>query len=307
MRFSRGLGLAFATFFGLAAWITACGGSDGSSSDLVEPDASAEAQPPPPPPSAADSGADSAPPATCDAKTTTACAPRKCDPNLGCVQCAIDTDCTAAGADPFCILGRCEACRTNADCGVAAPACFPADHRCHRSCTGDAAVTCPNDLPICDATTGACVGCKTNTDCPATAPICEPATKTCGECAASSDCPAAKPRCDLTAFVCVQCVTSVDCPAGQACNAAGRCVVACTSDTQCSTPTPKCNTTVGSCVECLANPDCTNASTSKCDPLRDRCVQCLVNADCDADAATPFCADANGQKNVCVQCKKDQD
>jgi hypothetical protein len=62
--------------------------------------------------------------ALCGPNGTNQCGPtRQCDPTLGCVECSMDTDCSASAK--FCIRGSCEACRDNFDCGVAAPACFP--------------------------------------------------------------------------------------------------------------------------------------------------------------------------------------
>ncbi|MEA2750392.1 MAG: hypothetical protein QOI41_4535, partial [Myxococcales bacterium] len=169
----------------IAAWIAACG-SDGSpidpgssagdgGNDGTTTNEGAAGD------SASDTlGPDALAPTACDMASAKTCAPRKCDATLGCVTCTADTDCT--GADKFCVRGSCEACRSNADCGVAAPACSPVDNRCHLSCTGDAAVTCAGDTPSCDTATGACVGCLTAANCPATAPLCEPTTKTCVQC-----------------------------------------------------------------------------------------------------------------------------
>ncbi len=254
----------------------------------------------------------------CDTAAANACTgTRKCDPALGCVECVADTDCTAAGRDPFCILGRCEACRTNTDCGVAAPACWPSDHRCHASCLVDAGAggarcgqQSANNLPICDPATGACIGCTAATDCPATAPICEPNTKTCVACAANTDCPAARPRCSIPSFRCVACLVNADCAAGQICNGENQCVAGCTDNTQCTNAeAPKCNTTTGRCVQCQGAGDCTGvANRPLCVTNGDRagrCVQCTNNADCtDGGAAgTPFC----GNNNTCVQCLRRQD
>lgn len=249
----------------------------------------------------------------CDPGAATACgAGRKCDPALGCVECAADGDCAAAGKDPFCILGRCEACRTNTDCGVAAPVCFPSDHRCHASCLVDGGSRCGQQsaekLPLCDQTTGACVGCLAPTDCPATAPICEPTTKTCVSCTKNTDCPVARPKCEVPRFECVQCLVNTDCPQGQACDNENRCVPSCTADTQCTgANAPKCNTTTGRCQQCLGPADCTSVPNR---PLcgtgggdrAGRCVQCNTNTDC-GDGGTPFC----GKDSTCVQCLKKTD
>src|SRR5262249_51076127 len=137
-------------------------------------------------------------PALCDTASATACSGqgRKCNPALGCVECIADTDCATGGRDPFCVRGRCEACRTNADCGVAAPICYPGDHRCHVSCAIDGGARCGLATPHCDTATGACVGCLAPTDCPPPAPLCESTTKACVVCEKNSDCPATRPKCD---------------------------------------------------------------------------------------------------------------
>jgi Cys-rich repeat protein len=293
----------------IAGWIAACGGSDGSAVDAIPTDdAGNDGTTTMTPEGAAGDAvaADAAKPipTTCDPTTAAACGTRKCDVDLGCVQCTSDPDCPAT--DPFCIRGRCEACRTNADCGAAAPACSPVDNRCHLSCTGDAAVACQpgKGAPLCDQTTGACVGCLTAANCPATAPLCESTTKTCVQCTTNTDCPAARPRCFLGDFTCVECATSADCTGGKVCDPRERrCVLLCTSDTQCGGNTPKCDVASGACVQCLAKADCTGTPTTPvCDTSRDRCVQCVVPADCPVDAGTPFCVD-----DRCAQCKDTKD
>lgn len=285
--------------------VVACGSSgDAGNTDLVvpPPDATTEAAPPL---QDSGSGADANNSGgACDTASAAACGGRKCDTKLGCVECATDGECAAAGKDPFCILGRCEACRTNTDCGVAAPVCYPDDHQCHRSCVGDAAVSCQGNTPLCNATTGACVGCNVATDCPATSPICEPITSQCVACTLDSNCPAAKPKCDARRFECVACVVSADCAAGQICNGDNRCITKCTGDGQCTDPQrPKCNLTTGACAECLDATQCTGTPTRPiCDTNRGgRCVECVVNAEC-GDGGTPFCKDSQ-----CVQCKNDND
>lgn len=285
----------------VAGWIAACGGSDSTPETAPVPDGGLESTTPTPKAST-DAAADGSLPGACDTTATAACGPRKCDANLGCVQCVTDPDCT--GADKFCVRGRCEACRTNTDCGVAAPVCAPGDNRCHLSCLGDAATTCNGDTPICDATSGACVGCQTAATCPAGAPLCEPTTKTCVECTTNSQCPAAKPRCFLGDFTCVECATNADCTGGKVCDPRERrCVATCANDTQCAAPTPKCNTTAASCVQCLATPDCAAVPNRPlCNTQRDRCVECISATDCNADAGTPIC-----DNDRCVQCKDDKD
>lgn len=286
----------------IAGWIAACG-SDGGSGDLTTgADAGSDVTNTPTPEASTDGARDAAPPTVCDTTATATCAPRKCDPNLGCVECAVDPDCT--GADKFCVRGRCEACRANKDCGVAAPVCAPGDNRCHLSCVGDAAVTCQGNAPTCDTTTGACVGCLTGATCPAGSPLCEPTTKTCVECTTNAECPATRPRCFLADFKCVECASNADCAGGKVCDPVERrCVATCSSNAQCSAPTPVCDTTASSCVQCLVKADCAGIPTRPlCNTQRDRCVQCITATDCNADAGTPFC-----DNDRCAQCKDDKD
>lgn len=292
----------------IAAWIAACG-SDGSAVDAIPGGDAGNDGPTTDFDAAGDTSTSDAPvtdaiaPTACDMASTAVCAPRKCDPNLGCVACTTDPDCT--GVNKFCVRGSCEACRTNTDCGVAAPVCSPVDNRCHLSCIGDAAVTCAGDTPQCDTTTGACVGCLTAANCPAQAPLCEPTTKTCVQCTTNSECPATRPHCFLGDFTCVECATTADCTGGKVCDPRERrCVVVCTSDMQCGGNTPKCDTATGACVQCLAMADCsTHPTTPLCNTMRgDRCVQCITGADCNADAGTPLC-----DQDRCVQCRDNKD
>ena len=286
----------------VAAWIAACGGSDSTPETAPVPDGGTDGTT-----SNQEASTDGATdgavaPSACDTQAAALCGARKCDVNLGCVQCVANTDCT--GQDKFCVRGRCEACATHADCGVAAPVCSPVDNRCHVSCVGDGAAPCKGDTPICDTASGACVGCQTAATCPAGAPLCEPTTKTCVQCTVNSECPAAKPRCFLGDFTCVECSTSADCAGGKVCDPREkRCIATCANDTQCAAPTPKCNTTAASCVQCLATPDCAGvANRPLCDTTKDRCVECISATDCNADAGTPIC-----DNDRCVQCKDDKD
>jgi hypothetical protein len=294
----------------IGAWIAACGsdgsavdpipsGDGGSETSTIDTDAARDASS-----SATDApGLDGNVPLACDMASSAVCAPRKCDANLGCVACTGNVDCT--GVNKFCVRGSCEACRTNTDCGVAAPVCSPVDNRCHLSCLSDAAVTCVGQTPTCDTTTGACVGCVTGATCPADAPLCEPTTKTCVQCTANSECPATKPHCFAGNFTCVECATTADCTGGKVCDPFDhRCTVICTGDAQCGGNTPKCDTATGACVQCLTKPDCAGTpATPLCDINRgDRCVHCIAAADCNADAGTPIC-----DKDRCVQCKDNKD
>ena len=164
--------------------------------------------------------------------------------------------------------------------------------------------SCKGDTPICDTTSGACVGCQTAATCPAGAPLCEPTTKTCVECTTNAQCPATRPHCFLGDFTCVECATSADCAGGKVCDPRERrCVATCTTDTQCTAPTPKCNTTTASCVQCLAMADCAGVAGPAALQHAARPLRPVPHAtDCNADAGTPIC-----DNDRCVQCKDDKD
>lgn len=225
---------------------------------------------------------------------------RTCDPTLGCVECTTDLNC--GGANKFCVLGRCEACRSNADCGTAAPACWPKDHQCHPACTGPG--DCSGDTPICNTNTGACVGCNVAADCNGVngKPVCNPTTQQCVECATSANCPASAPQCNGRGN-CIQCFSNADCGGTTPiCDVGeGKCRAGCTSDLACGGSTPKCDIARSRCVQCLGPAECSGGTTPLCDTDKGRCTACLTNANC--VAPTAFCKDAA----QCVQCLKDPD
>ena len=111
MRFR--FGLVIGAFLTGSCLIAACGSSDNTTS--IPDDAGAGDATMAETSASGDGGADGAlASGPCTAAVAAACGTRKCDVTLGCVQCLANTDCPAA--DPFCIRGTCEACRTNADC-----------------------------------------------------------------------------------------------------------------------------------------------------------------------------------------------
>ena len=85
---------------------------------------------------------------------------------------------------------------------------------------------CPDHTrPICDTTTGACIGCTQASDCGAAAPFCTTAG-ICVQCEVKTDCKmAAFPFCSPDGQ-CVECLgggpASQGCPAGQNCHG-GQC------------------------------------------------------------------------------------
>ncbi len=131
-----------------------------------------------------------------------------CDPALGCVECSSDANCPAG--KPRCVRGSCEVCTQNADCPATSPTCFPDDHKCHGACTS---TTCSGETALCNAITGACVGCNSNADCadPET-PLCDPVTSQCVTCLSNANCGSKTPLCYVRQGKCVACLTNADCP-----------------------------------------------------------------------------------------------
>jgi hypothetical protein len=240
-----------------------------------------------------------------------------CTENLGCVECFNDSDCGAAS--PFCVLGRCEQCRTSADCNTG-QVCQPDENRCDVPCTANG--DCPGDTPTCHVPTGTCVECLMNSECPADEPICDPNRAQCGECITNADCGAAEPICNLQNGNCEQCLVNEHCPGGSICTGDHNCRAICTSNADCTMAgRPLCDSTSGSCVECLGNADCgaaepicnSGGSCAVCiqntdckDPTRpvcrngSECVACMENIDC-KDPLLPVC-----KNEVCVECDNDE-
>ncbi len=223
------------------------------------------------------------------------CGSRQCDPTLGCVDCTSDAQC--GGGSKFCITGKCESCRTNVDCGVSAPACWPNDHTCHASCAAPGAQACPGDAKLCDTATGQCLGCRTMTDCSPPDAICSAVTAQCVQCAVNKDCPASAPTC-LATGRCAQCLSNTDCSGSTPiCDLQElKCRSGCTSDATCAAPTAHCNIAHNACVQCNTGADCA-APAPLCN-LDGACTACLVDKDCMGTPATPYCRDAQ----ACVQC-----
>lgn len=201
---------------------------------------------------------------------------RLCDTVLGCVECRADSDCPAV--EPFCVFGSCRECADSGDCGTG-KACWPKDHTCQPACTGNS--DCPNDEPICDQATGACVmECAKDSDCGAAQPFCAPNGE-CGECANNSHCGAAAPFCDPKDGECHECIVDGQCGSNEACND-HHCVFAgpCTQNADCGGDFPACDLATGDCVECVVDADCDNQNRPFCVPGH-TCEECAVDTDCD--------------------------
>ncbi len=226
-------------------------------------------------------------------------------PNVpaGCVQCISDGDCPTK-ATPKCVSNACVQCVTSMDCGQGeTPVCFPDIHTCEASCLVDGGTACEtaSATPICDATSGACVGSRLGgSDCGLGARVvCSPLTQQCVQCVTSSDCAATvTPLCDTSNNNnnCVSCLTNADCVtsiAGPVCRQATHtCVAGCVRDTQCAdagvagvdAAAPRCNLTTNACVQCISDTDCTigtpfcetaAAGVGVASAQASRCQQCL--------------------------------
>ncbi len=222
-----------------------------------------------------------------------------CSPNLGCVRCQNDTTCVPGA--PHCVLGACAQCATNSQCGTG-QACYPANHTCQPSCTTNA--DCPQlggpPAPICNTTTGACVGCQTDADCTNTTgrPLCDTERGQCSECLSNANCPDAAPACNRQNGTCAVCLVDTDCGPNYLCSQGDdRCHPKCTSNADCTAPNqPLCNPLTGACVQCTSATDCL-AGQPICNPDNHQCVQCVANTDC--SAGTPIC---NVGDHRCVEC-----
>jgi hypothetical protein len=244
---------------------------------------------------------------------------QQCSETLGCVQCLTNANCPPAGALnaalKVCVLGSCEACGADTDC-AANQVCEPATHTCRASCIVDGGANCTAraGAPICDTTTGACVGCLTATDCKdAARPVCDPTSQQCVQCGANADCAAEMTNklCDTASATCVACLANTDCPAARpACNAnTHMCQAGCTASAQCVTSTggelPICDTANGRCVECTTAAQCPGmgamCTANVCTGGMGGTGTCNSPADCSPDGggATPYCTGPGGR---CVQC-----
>ncbi len=244
---------------------------------------------------------------------------QQCSETLGCVQCLTNANCPPAGALnanlKVCVLGSCEVCGADTDC-AAGQVCEPATHTCRASCIVDGGANCAmrGGAPICDMTTGACVGCVTAKDCTnAMRPVCDPTTQQCVQCGANADCAAEMTNkvCDTASATCVACLANTDCPAARpACNATTHtCQAGCTANAQCATSTggvlPICDTANGRCVECQTAAQCPGTgamcTANVCTGGMGGAGTCNTPADCSPDGggATPYCSGPGGR---CVEC-----
>ncbi len=188
------------------------------------------------------------------------CAPGRCDPFQGCVECLFDTDC-----------GEGERCRDRA--------CEPVV-----SCKSDG--DCP--AGVCDPTLQQCVDCERDSDCTGPAHCvalrCEPFTP----CKSDKDC--AGGHCSTTLGECVACVNDGQCGSHEACKN-NACITRCKNIVDC--PAGDFCGNDGLCVQCLSHLDCPGVyhcaagscvldvceGASRCSSALDAVLTCSVAGD----------------------------
>lgn len=126
----------------------------------------------------------------------------------GGVECSADVDCPAER--PHCDAGACVACLGNADCPTDTPSCI--EGSCSR-CTGNESCTLAN-APVCDESTGLCVGCIADGDCGGG--HCSP-DRNCVQCLADSHCAAGESCVDGACVQSTTCAGNEDCEEGELC------------------------------------------------------------------------------------------
>jgi hypothetical protein len=263
-----------------------------------------------------------------------------CDTASGrCVACAQSTDCTADPAKPVCAGNQCVACTTSGQCsargdgGVRAGVCDTTTGRCvacvkSSECTADPAKpVCVGNLcapcqsaaspanecrakssaaPVCDSTSGRCVGCLTNDHCEGGANGGVDGG-TDGGADGGADGGVAAGFCNLATNQCVQCLAHADCkdPSKPICGGLHTCVgcgtqgVAADSCTTRNPALPVCRADTGTCVECTGNANCAgDAGIRVCNPATNRCVECNDNSNCTTDPTKGFCVN-----NACAGCQ----
>jgi hypothetical protein len=170
-----------------------------------------------------------------------------------------------------------------------------------RADSPDGGCTSDSDCKLlhCDATSGQCVACVTDSQCTQIGlPFCYPKLERCVQCSVDADCGGAGQACQPTTHQCVtSCTSDGMCPNESLCGPAHFCVE-CVTDLDCFDgrgglqPQEECDTMIGECAECTSDAQCPPSSV--CDRTTDRCVGCLTNSDCPRDAA------CNPDVHMCV-------
>jgi hypothetical protein len=178
------------------------------------------------------------------------------------------------------VLDNDDACAAN-ECARARSGIGPATSSGGAPASG-CAQTCAGETPICEPSTGECVGCTQDADCAQSATgVCDVEKRRCVECLADVDCEAAggPPRCDALDQRCVDCAEDAHCQ-GQG----------------------VCEERTHKCVPCNADADCVDPKASQCDPSSHDCVPCASDLHCGHISGRRVCsAQATGAAE-CVQC-----
>lgn len=118
------------------------------------------------------------------------------------------------------------------------------------SCTDNQGLMCPTGQ-LCNANTGTCVNCLSNTQCIVPGTICSNGDCVPG-CTTDTTCPIGT-ICQNGQCVTPQCTLDINCPQGQHCSR-GTCVAGCVNSLNCPLADPVCSN--GTCVACAVNTDC---------------------------------------------------
>jgi hypothetical protein len=258
------------------------------------------------------SATDCAAPTTpiCDS-TTTECrgcsSDQECQSELGLAYCVDNARCSPCQptTEQGCTDPAKPDCRAAANGNLACQACVTDDHCKNLTAT-----------PVCDASTGKCVECTSDTDCGGNAnkPLC--VDNICVACNTSSILSTADARCAAKgAGACVQSGTEqgqcgncnptnhAGCTSDQlCCERGGVATCVATSASECTACGVTCNPTLSNtCTAracgCGASGPCSGQGTSLfCTGTPGSCVACLADTDCKS-AAAPLC-----ESNQCVAC-----
>ena len=158
---------------------------------------------------------------------------------------------------------------------------------------------CVNDPagPICDGSTGACVGCIPSND-PAldcgVGAWCVPNVQQCqAGCSGDQDCPPnGQPLvCDLASHACVGCTSDNNCPAGSIC-IGGSCLPGCTDTHPCNVGQSCCGQ---QCFDLISDENNCGACNKVCELVPHAQVLCQ-NGNCQQGLCSPGYADCNGNQ-----------
>ncbi|MBI5531636.1 MAG: choice-of-anchor L domain-containing protein [Deltaproteobacteria bacterium] len=176
-----------------------------------------------------------------------------------------------------------------------------------KACTSNTECQADPANPVCNTSTGKCVGCLPTDDTCGSGKYCDPATNTCATgCASDTACAsdAAVMYCDLTTHKCTGCLIDDHCPAGSVC-VSGACVAGCTQQHPCANSETCCGST---CVNLASDPNNCAACGTVCPGAPHASASCTASVcglTCDAGYSDCDLSPANGCENdvsngVCV-------